>query len=198
MTRLRLEEGERAYARLINVPRPHQPSPDVGLSTTTRAFAEVNRPSTVQDVGDEEVTMNEVHRQVTLIVNFLVSIAGVAATLWIAAQWWPTPARLFLTLGGSLLVAIAEVAVYSGYMWRLEKSKQKQGAVKEVKQVVKTWVVGQDSVDNDANDNDSVSQKSQTTTPVDEKIEEDGGTVRRRLVAASTARKELLSTTNTT
>ncbi|KOS17916.1 hypothetical protein ESCO_002780 [Escovopsis weberi] len=107
--------------------------------------AKVNRPSAAADMGDDEVTVNEIHRQVTLIINFLVSIAGVAATLWIAARWWSTPARLFLTMGGSLVVAIAEVAVYSGYMWRLEKSKQRQVATREVKQVVKTWVVGQDS-----------------------------------------------------
>jgi hypothetical protein len=49
-----------------------------------------------------------------------------------------------LALGGSIVVAIAEVAVYSSYMWRMGEAKSKQVAVKEIKEVVQTWVVGQE------------------------------------------------------
>jgi hypothetical protein len=83
-----------------------------------------------------------------LILNFLVSIFGVAATLWVLARWWSTPARLFLTLGGSILVGIAEVGVYSGYIWHLGEAKKKENkqekTFKEIKEVVQTWVVGPD------------------------------------------------------
>jgi hypothetical protein len=106
------------------------------------AFAQVNKPHSHDDIGDDDVTYADVHRQVMLIFNFLVSILGVAATVWIAARWWSTPARLALSMTAAIVVAIAEVAVYSGFIWRLGQAKGKQGKVKEVKAVVNTWVVG--------------------------------------------------------
>ncbi|KAM5345879.1 hypothetical protein ACJ41O_011740 [Fusarium nematophilum] len=111
MARLRREEEARAYERLLN-PLPNETFH--GRFPHAASFAEVNKPTSAADIGDEDVDFNEVHRQVTLIINFLVSIAGVAATLWVVARWWSLPSRLFLTLGGSILVAVAEVAVYSG------------------------------------------------------------------------------------
>ena len=41
-------------------------------------------------------------------------------------------------------MAIAEVVVWSGYMWRLGEAKKKQAAVKELKEVVETWVVSKE------------------------------------------------------
>lgn len=95
-------------------------------------------------MGDDDITYNDVHRQLMLILNFVLSILGVAASLWILARWWSTPARLFLTLGGSLLVGIAEVALYGGYIWHLGEAKKKDRKFKEVKEIVQTWAVGAD------------------------------------------------------
>ncbi|KAJ4861701.1 endoplasmic reticulum-based factor for assembly of v-ATPase domain-containing protein [Trichoderma breve] len=142
MARLRREEDARAYERMINPPPPLETFQH-RFPNAAQAFAEANRPSNSEDLGDDEVTYNEIHRQVMLIINFLVSIAGVAVTLWIAGRWWSLSSRIFLSLGGSILVAIAEVAVYSSYVWRMGEAKSKQGAVKEIKEVVQTWIVGQ-------------------------------------------------------
>ncbi|KAI5458643.1 endoplasmic reticulum-based factor for assembly of V-ATPase-domain-containing protein [Mariannaea sp. PMI_226] len=169
MARLRREEEARSYERMVNpIPGPelfHDRFP------AARGFAQVNRPSRVEDIGDDDISYNEIHRQVVLIINFLVSIAGVAGTLWIAARWWSTPSRLFLTLGGSILVAIAEVIVYNGYMWRMGEAKKKQEGVKEVKQVIETWVVGQDE--------DEVDEKS---ILIEDKAETTHETVRKRIL----------------
>ncbi|KAL7817183.1 endoplasmic reticulum-based factor for assembly of V-ATPase domain-containing protein [Trichoderma gracile] len=146
MARLRREEDARSYQRMINPPPPLETFQH-RFPHAARAFAEANRPSKAEDLGDDEVTVNEIHRQVMLIINFLVSIAGVAVSLWIAGQWWSLSSRIFLALGGSIVVAIAEVAVYSSYMWRLGDAKSKQGAVKEIKEVVQTWIVGQEGED---------------------------------------------------
>lgn len=143
MARLRREEEARSYERMINPPAQHETFQD-RFPYAAAAFAEVNKPISAADFGDDETDYNEVHRQVTLIINFLVSIVGVAATLWIAARWWSVSSRLFLTLGGSILVAIAEVVVYWGYMWRMEEGKKKDGKVKEVKEVVESWTVGRE------------------------------------------------------
>ncbi|KAM5364283.1 hypothetical protein ACJZ2D_011592 [Fusarium nematophilum] len=144
MARLRREEEARAYERLLN-PLPNETFH--GRFPHAASFAEVNKPTSAADIGDEDVDFNEVHRQVTLIINFLVSIAGVAATLWVVARWWSLPSRLFLTLGGSILVAVAEVAVYSGYVWRMGEARKREGKVREVKEVVESWVVGKDEED---------------------------------------------------
>lgn len=111
------------------------------------AFAEANRPTREEDTGDDGVTYNDVHRQLMLILNVLLSVVGVAATLWTLARWWSTPARLFLAMGGSILVGVAEVVLYSGYIWHLGDAKKKDIRFKEVKEVVQTWTVGAENTE---------------------------------------------------
>ncbi|KUI72449.1 hypothetical protein VM1G_07529 [Cytospora mali] len=145
MARLRHEEEERKYQRMVSSPSAMDTRPTFGQQfPLAQQFAQVNQSSNKADMGDDDVTFNDVHRQVVLVINFLVSIFGCAATLWILARWWSTPARLFLTMAGSLLVAIAEVAVYSGYVWHLGEAKRKDEKIKEVKEIVQTWVVGKE------------------------------------------------------
>jgi len=143
MARLRREEEARAYERMINPP-PFQeafsqrfPSASAAYAFSSTAAYESFNSSTEED----DITYTDVNRQITLIFNILISIAACAAAIWMAARWWDTPARLALSMSGSLLVGIAEVVVYSGYIRRLGEAKQKEGAVKEVKHIVKTWVI---------------------------------------------------------
>lgn len=146
MAKLRREEDARAYERMVNPPLPLETFDD-RFPHSARSFAAANKPTTDADIGDDDITYTEVHRQVMLLINFMVSIVGVAATLWILGRWWSLPARLFLTMGGSILVAIAEVAVYSGYMWRMGEAKRKEGDRPERKEVVQSWVIGQEEKD---------------------------------------------------
>ncbi|TDZ54569.1 hypothetical protein CTRI78_v006251 [Colletotrichum trifolii] len=146
MARLRHEEEERSYQRMLKQPPRmeafSQQFPNA--SAQASAFAEVNRPIRESDNGDDEVTFGDVQKQVMVILNFLLSVIGVAATIWIAARWWSVTARIFLTMGGALVVLVAEVAVYSGYIWRLTEAKTNRKEPKEVRKVMQTWVVGQD------------------------------------------------------
>ncbi|KAF4970154.1 hypothetical protein FSARC_2751 [Fusarium sarcochroum] len=80
MARLRHDEEARSYERMIN-PSPRQETFKDRFPHSAAAFAEVNRPTSAADIGDEDIAMEEVRKQVTLIINFLVSIAGVAGTL---------------------------------------------------------------------------------------------------------------------
>ncbi|KAK0725462.1 endoplasmic reticulum-based factor for assembly of V-ATPase-domain-containing protein [Lasiosphaeris hirsuta] len=176
MARLRRDEEQRIYDRmanpLSNLDAFAQRIPS-GRTNMASAFAEVNRPGQDMDLGDDDVTLNDVHRQMMLILNVVVSILGVAATLWIVARWWSTPARLFLTMGGSLLVGVAEVAVYSGYIWHLGEAKKKDKTFKEVKEVVQTWVVGQDK-------DDGLGEKDESVAINHEESPEDANLRRRR------------------
>jgi len=145
MAQLRREEEQRAYERMTNPLPPMETFSDrFSTSNIAHAFAEANRPSRQTDFGDDDITYNDVHRQVMLIVNFMATILGVAATLWVIARWWSTPARLFLTMGGSLAVGVAEIALYFGYIWHLGAEKKKDQTFKEVKRVVQTWVIDAD------------------------------------------------------
>lgn len=143
MARLRREEEERSYQRMATrrLPTFAQQFPASSLASQ---FADIHRPSTKDDEGADDVTLDDVHRQVMLVINFLVTILGCAGTLWVLGRWWSTPARLFLTLGGSIVVAIAEVGVYQAYLWHLGQAKKKDGKQREVKSVVETWVVGRE------------------------------------------------------
>jgi hypothetical protein len=160
MARLRREEETRSYERMVNPPTfgTRETFNQRFPYSSAQAFASVNQPISKEDMGDDDVTYNDVNRQVMLIINFVVSILGVAGTLWVAAKWWSVPARLFLTMGGSAVVAVAEVSVYSIYVWKMGDAKKRQEASREVKEVVETWVVGKDKdtdgadIDKDADD----------------------------------------------
>lgn len=180
MARLRRDEEALSYHRMVN------PAAAATRETfnqrfpysSTQAFASVNQPVSKDDFGDDDVTYNDVHRQFMLILNFVVSILGVAGTLWVTARWWSVPARLFLTMGGSALVAVAEVSVYSIYVWKMGDAKKKQETVKEVQEVVSTWVVGKDEDKNaaDQNEDDAILLK--------EKKAQDTEAVRKRLATS--------------
>ena len=145
MTRLRRDEEQRAYERMVNPPLRTETFADrFPHAALAHKFSEVNRPKDAVDDGENDVTYVDVHRQLMLIFNFMASILGVAATVWVVARWWSTPARVFVTLASAILVAVAEVAVYSGYIWRMGEAKTKQAKVKEVKEIMQTWVVGVD------------------------------------------------------
>ena len=152
MARLRREEEERAYQGMVRPPPARETFSQhfQSSSTLAKSFAEVNRPIRESDTGDDQVTLNDVHRQLMLILNVLLSVVGVAATLWVLARWWSTPARLFLAMGGGVLIGVAEVALYSGYIWHLSEAKKKDKTFNEVKEVVQTWVVGGDAKAEDA------------------------------------------------
>ncbi|RYP51340.1 hypothetical protein DL768_003344 [Monosporascus sp. mg162] len=149
MARLRREEEERSYERMIHKGPPRETfAQRFPASRMAHSFAEVNRPSKASDMGDDDAFEHgEVQKQITLIFNFLVSIIGCGIALWLAARWWSTSARLFLSLGGSIVVAIAEVAVYSAYTWRMSEGEKKENKKKEIREIIKTWVVAGDEKD---------------------------------------------------
>ncbi|KAI0814192.1 endoplasmic reticulum-based factor for assembly of V-ATPase-domain-containing protein [Xylaria sp. FL0064] len=143
MARLRRDEEERSYERMIRKAPPRESFAErFPLAPIAHSFAEVNKPSKASDMEVNDIEFGDVQKQMTLIANFLVSVFGCGAALWKLAQWWPVSTRLFLSLGGAIVVAITEVAVYSAFTWRMSQSEKKQTDMGEVREVVKTWVVG--------------------------------------------------------
>ncbi|CAD6443104.1 a3ed1b55-7719-480b-8297-f2176f8e3d39 [Sclerotinia trifoliorum] len=144
MARLRREEEARTYERMINPPPPMETFAQIFPSASAaHAFsANFSEPGNSED---DDVTYADIDRQIAVIFNVIVSIVACAFGLWMAARWWSTPARLALSMSGSLLVGIAEVVVYMGYIRRVGEAKGQAKKLLEVKEVMKTWVVGGDA-----------------------------------------------------
>ena len=143
MARLRREEEERSYERMTNPPLPMETfAQRFPAASAAHAFSSSYQNINTSDPEDDGLTFADVDRQMALILNVLLSIVACAGAIWVAARWWDTPARLALSMSGSILVGIAEVVVYSGYIRRVGEAKGKERGVKEVKEIVNTWVVG--------------------------------------------------------
>lgn len=139
MSRLRREEEDRAYERMVN------PPPKVETFSQRfpgSAHAELF-PTSQEDIGqDDEISYADINRQMALIINILVSIIACSVALWLAARHWSTPSRLGLSMGGSGAVAVAEAVIYAGYLRRLKEARDKGKKEIEIKEIIKTWVIG--------------------------------------------------------
>ena len=141
MARLRREEEDRAYERLINPP----PSTETFSQRFPNSSHAHLFPTSKEDVGDDEdITYTDINRQMALIINILISIVACSVAIWLAARHWSTPSRLGLSMGGSGAVAVAEAVVYAGYIRRVKEARTKGSKEVEIKEIIKTWVIGGD------------------------------------------------------
>ncbi|MCJ1387960.1 hypothetical protein MMC18_000803 [Xylographa bjoerkii] len=171
MARLRKEEEARQYERMINPPPEVETFSQRFPHPATRQLFEGGFQTT--SVEDEEITYADINRQMALIINILISIVACSAAIWMVASHWSTPKRLGLSMGGSGMVGVAEIVVYAGYIRRLKEAKEKSKKVVEVKEIVKTWVIGGDEPE--------VGSKAlESTSP----SKESNGHLRQRRVAA--------------
>ncbi|KAI9837812.1 MAG: hypothetical protein M1819_006746 [Sarea resinae] len=139
MARLRREEESREYERMISPPPPSETfAKRFPSSTLAHTFPSIGAPPTEED---DEITYADVNRQMTLILNVLISIIACSIAIWLAARHWSTPSRLGLSMGGAGLVGVAEVVVYAGYLGRVKEAKERTKKQKEKKEVVHTWVI---------------------------------------------------------
>ena len=140
MLRLRKQEEQRQYERMVN---PLAPPETFGQrfpnSSTTFNPATSHGASAIDEVDD--VTYADVNRQMILIINVLISIITCSVFIWVAARRWSVPSRLGLSMSGSGLVAAAEVAIYFGYLRRLQDARQLELKQVEKKEIIQSWVI---------------------------------------------------------
>ncbi|KAI9723645.1 MAG: hypothetical protein M1812_000945 [Candelaria pacifica] len=146
MARLRREEEERAYERMIN---PLPPPESFAQRFPASKYAQLFPSDTSSSQDDDEITYADIDRQMALIFNVLVSIVACSVAIWLVSSRWSTPQRLGLSMGGSGVVGVAEVVVYAGYLRRLKEAKNKGKKHVEVKEIIKTWTIGGSSEDHD-------------------------------------------------
>ncbi|KAF7185625.1 ATP-dependent DNA helicase chl1 [Pseudocercospora fuligena] len=151
MQRLRKQEEQREYERMINPPPK--------LETFSQRF-----PNAAQSFGPsyntadevDEVTYSDVNRQMILIINVLISIICTSVAVWMAARRWNVVPRMLLAFVGSTVVAVAEVAIYMGYIKRIGDAKTKERKAIEKKEILDTWIIDGKSTSQQTNVSDSV------------------------------------------
>ncbi|RPA99192.1 hypothetical protein L873DRAFT_1684444 [Choiromyces venosus 120613-1] len=119
MARLRRQEEERVYNTLTN---------------------------NSQDVyeGEDEYTFQDLKSQLSITANVLLSTIATSVAVWMVASGWDVPQRFALAFTCSIVVCIAEVVVFNGYLRKVDESRklEKIKAKNEVKEVVNVWEIG--------------------------------------------------------
>ncbi|KAL7271040.1 Vacuolar ATPase assembly integral membrane protein [Rhizina undulata] len=131
-------------------PKPPKPEPTPeykALMARLRAEAEAKEyASLVSGVSpegiDDDFTMKDLKSQLSIIANVLLSTFATAVAVWMVASSWDVPERLALAFTTALVVCIAEVVIFGGYMRRMEEGKAREKNKKETKEVVYTWEIG--------------------------------------------------------
>jgi hypothetical protein len=138
MARLRKEEEARTYERMLN---PLPPSEALTSRYPAASYGHLFPPTAAEQAEEEEMTYADINRQMALIANVLVSIIACSVAIWKVAWHWNTPQRLALSMAGSIIVAVAEVAIYAGYIGRVSEAKAKERKKVEKKTVAESWVI---------------------------------------------------------
>lgn len=132
MERLRLEAKEQEYRKLIN------PTPQF----STLYEEKLNE----YDLTPQQAA-KELKNQLTTIVNIIISIVSVAYAIWYWTETsWGLPLsyRVLLSVFFGILVLVAEVVVYMGYLNKIEDARTRERKKKEVKKVVRTFNLKED------------------------------------------------------
>lgn len=86
---------------------------------------------------DEESEQTEDDIPVSLPFNILVSVLCCGGAVFYMTRYWNNAGlRVLLSLGVAVLVGVAEVVVYSGYLRKVKESKRKERAKLERKEVM--------------------------------------------------------------
>lgn len=124
MKRLRLEAKENEYQRLVN------PTPE--FNTLYEAKYDEHAPTPAQ-------AHKELKSHVTTIFNVFVSVASVVYAIWYwtDSSWGLKDSyRVLLCVFFGLLILVAEVVVYMGYLNKISEARTKERTTKEIKSVI--------------------------------------------------------------
>ncbi|EGV64724.1 Vacuolar ATPase assembly integral membrane protein [Yamadazyma tenuis] len=125
MERLRLNAKETEYRKLV----------------TARADYDTLYEDKSHEVQTPAQMNKEIKNYLTTIVNILISVASVVYAIWYwtASSWaLPDSYRVLMCLFFGLLVLVAEVVVYLGYLNKIDTARTVERKKKEVKKVLKT------------------------------------------------------------
>lgn len=147
MQRLRSEEKEKEYRKLLK-----RGTESVGVDSIG-GYAFMSGPNEeMHRVENVNQTAKEVKHQLTTIVNILITVvsAGYAVWYWSGSSMGLSRAdsiggnmgiRVMLSLFAAIVVLIAEVVVFGGYLRKVDEARTKGKALEEERSVVQTIVI---------------------------------------------------------
>ncbi|ODV87448.1 hypothetical protein CANARDRAFT_5979 [[Candida] arabinofermentans NRRL YB-2248] len=141
MEQLRLKEQEYEYQKLVKSGNRY------GGSRVFKLDAGSNDDDEFETLTPLQQT-KQVNHQLTTIFNIFVSVASVGYAVW---YWTGTSMRIsdayrvLLSLFFSILVLVAEVVVFGGYLRKVEEAKKTERKKKEIQKVVDTVTFGSKS-----------------------------------------------------
>ncbi|EXJ94584.1 hypothetical protein A1O1_02980 [Capronia coronata CBS 617.96] len=113
MDRLRKEQEQRDYAHMV--------------SKRASVYGGVE-----EGEGEERDDISP-----SLVLNILLSIVLCAIAMFYLTRWWPNDGlRVLVSLSTGMVVGVAEVTVYAGYLRKVRLSKEKERAKREKKQFI--------------------------------------------------------------
>ncbi|KAG0676326.1 Vacuolar ATPase assembly integral membrane protein [Pichia californica] len=146
MNQLRSEEKEREYRTLLKRNTTKMASVGVdGIGSYTFIKDRENTESHVDGIN----AVKEIKHQLTTIVNIMITVLSVGYAVW----YWSGSSmglsessngngiRILMSLVASLLVLVAEVVVFGGYLRKVEEARDKEKKVVENRKVVETIVI---------------------------------------------------------
>ena len=105
MASLRAEAEARSYASLIS---KQEQQTQIG-------------PFTAIDEEKDDITPS-------LVFNILISIVMCGAAVWVMTRWWRSDGlRVLMSLATGIVVGVAEVVVYSGYLRKVKMAREREG-----------------------------------------------------------------------
>ena len=164
MARLRADAERRSYASMTNASvLPYSRSSIHPTTSPAHAFTSTANYMQSSQLGVEEEdgvgttaeALADIDKQLSVVINILVSVFACGAAIWVVARWWATGPRLAVSLLGAGGVGIAETVVYWGYIRKVSEAKRKEKVMKEKKEVLATHVVGSDSTTQSNGNGDS-------------------------------------------
>ncbi|KAK9375696.1 endoplasmic reticulum-based factor for assembly of V-ATPase-domain-containing protein [Lipomyces chichibuensis] len=86
----------------------------------------------------EPFEKKEIKQQISVIINIMFSVVSVAFAMWTwGGSSLTTGKRLLLSMLAGLVVLLAEVTLYMGYIQRIDDARKKEKRTKEVKEVIR-------------------------------------------------------------
>ncbi|KAK9390635.1 endoplasmic reticulum-based factor for assembly of V-ATPase-domain-containing protein [Lipomyces mesembrius] len=80
----------------------------------------------------------EIKQQISVIINIMFSVVSVAFAMWTwGGSSLNTGKRLLLSMLASLVVLVAEVTLYMGYIQRIDDARKEEKRTKEIKEVIR-------------------------------------------------------------
>lgn len=126
MARLRAEQEQRDYKTML-----------------AREAYEERRALLGQDPDEEKDDISP-----SLVLNILLSVVMCAGAAFYMTRWWPNDGvRVLVSLTTGIVVGVAEVTVYAGYLRKVEESRAKETKLREKKEVIGEYKGPEDAVD---------------------------------------------------